>query len=99
MKKHHIVLDSSQTNAKRRRWLSDGGLVYVKRDIDHSCINVFRFKIVQSKAFDIWIGLERKAPRHEWWFRARDGTVYESDQEDWKPYADVLVKEGDVVKL
>lgn len=34
VKKHHVVLNQTFTVAKRRRWLSDGGLVYVKRQVD-----------------------------------------------------------------
>lgn len=76
------------------RWLSDGGLVYVNREIDHSFINTFRFKVIKSKNMEIWIGLEKKKPRLEWWFWLRDGAVYDSDSGDWMPYAKPVIAMG-----
>ena len=96
---HHTTLSKGNKTATRRKWLSDGGLVYYTRKIKPTCINTYRFGVSNSSKFNIWIGLEQQEPKYEWWFRLSDGKKFESDDNEWLPYSDIKIKNGDIVTM
>jgi len=101
--KYQINLSENKLVATRKKYFSDGGLVFLSRPLNTAAkINTFKFWINKSTHFHILIGLQKENPKEVWFIKLDTGEFCLNSQTNTEEYfskTNSKIKEGDVIKM
>ena len=78
---------------------SEGGVVFLNREVDPNACNLFEFRVRYSESLDVWLGIERESPKFEWWFNLQKGQKFQSALDRWDHYTDRVPSQDETVVM
>ena len=74
-----MQLSNFNTVAQRKKYFNDGGIVFLKRNLDPLRKSTFSFKVREGNYPDVLIGLERPEPKHVFFVDLKSGLKAETE--------------------